>query len=74
MPGPAAPRFGNPGFDAFPQNVALKLRKDRQQPGHGAPKRRGEIQGFAEGDKAHPQRLQLMQRAYEICDRPAPAI
>ena len=36
--------LGNPGFDAFPQNLALKLYKNGQHSGHGSPSRRGTIQ------------------------------
>jgi hypothetical protein len=64
----------NTGFDPLTQNLPLKLRKDRQQAGHGPPRRRGEIQRFVERDEPHPQFVQLMQRAHKIDDRPSPPI
>jgi hypothetical protein len=31
------------GFHALAENLALELRKDGQEPGHGPPRRRGEV-------------------------------
>jgi hypothetical protein len=64
----------NAGFHPLAQDLALKLRKDRQEPGHRSPHRRGQIQRFAEGDKADPEALKLVERPDEVCERAAPAI
>jgi hypothetical protein len=74
MPCATPARLGNARFDALAENVALKLRKDREQPSHRAPKGRGQIQRLMQRDEADPHRLQLMQRAHEIRDGAPPAI
>lgn len=52
MPLAAFPGLRNPRFHPLPQNVALKLGKDRQHPGQRPARRRGEIQRFLQRDKA----------------------
>jgi hypothetical protein len=37
------PGLRNAGFDTLAQNLPLKLRKDRQETGHGPPGRCGQI-------------------------------
>ena len=56
-----APSLRNAGFDALTQNLPLKLRKDREEAGHGPARGRREIQGFVERDKPHPQGVELVR-------------
>jgi hypothetical protein len=68
------PRFGDTGFDAVAQNVAFELRKDGEHAGERATARRRHIQGFRQGHEADVQRAELLQRADQVEQRPAPAI
>ena len=43
MAGPAPPGVGNPGFDPFPEELALKLGKNREQPSQGSSDRGSQI-------------------------------
>jgi hypothetical protein len=70
----AASGLRNAGCDPFAQNLALKLRKDRQETGHRPPGRCGEIQRFVERDKPDAQCMQLVQRIHQIDDGPSPPI
>jgi hypothetical protein len=66
--------FRNPGLDPLAQTPALKLGKDRQHPGHGSPRGRGEVQGFAQGNKTDAQLVQLLERAHEVSQGASPPV
>ncbi len=66
--------FGDAGFDAIAQDVALELRKDGEHAGERAAARRRHIQSFGERHEANVQRAELLQRADEIKQRAPPAI
>src|SRR5262249_59683583 len=69
-----SPGLGNPGFHPLAQDLAFKLGKDRQQSSHSPPHRRGQIQGFAEGDKTYAEALEFLERADEVSEGAPPAI
>jgi len=69
-----SPGLGNPGFHPLAQDLAFKLGTDRQQPSHSPPHRRGQIQGFAEGDKTYAEELEFLERADEVREGAPPAI
>jgi hypothetical protein len=74
MSGTPSAGLGNPGLHPLAQNPALKLRKDRQHPGHGPPGGRGEIQGFTQGNKADPELVEFVERAHEVRQGTSPPI
>ncbi len=59
---------------AISQNIALELREHGQHTGECSAARRRHVQGFAQGDEAHVQSCQLLQRRHEIDQRPSPPV
>ena len=62
------------GFYALAENLALELRENGQQPGHGRRRRRAEIKRFTQRNKAHAQCMKLLERPHQISQAPAPPI
>ena len=57
------PSMGQTGAHPFAQNLALELRKHRQQSGHGPTGGCSQVQRFGQRDETDAQMLQLLQRA-----------
>ena len=59
---------------SFPQNLPFELGEDRQQAGHRATGRRGQIQRLGQRDETDAEMLQFLKCRQQIRYRPAPAI
>jgi hypothetical protein len=61
-------------FHTLTENLALELRKNGQHPGHGPPRRCGEVSRFTQRNEAHAQGVKLLERPHQISQGPAPPI
>jgi len=74
MPSASPAGLCNPRLHTLPKNITFELRKDRQEPGHGVPGWRREIQCFTQGDKADPQLVKFLECDDQIRQGTPPSI
>jgi hypothetical protein len=60
--------------NTFPENLPLKLRKDREQAGHSPARWCGEIQSFRQRPEADVEIAKFLEGRDEIGDRLLPAL
>ena len=60
------PGFGNTGADSVAEDFVLELSEDREQSGHGAARRRRQIQRLGERHETDAQRSEFLQSDNQI--------